>query len=162
MKPLVIFIISLFLTSCSLQSNIEITEDYISNKYWSDYNNAIHVERMKIKEGIDLDIFDIDFNRDIPNHHNITTKLEVDSSFYFGYSGLNIKSDKIKLIGRIFFNKDNGFEWYTNDGNRNIIGSLKRQTWYKISKLKSTPYYIYIFIDDNGKVHRFNQDLSNF
>ena len=162
MKTLIYLILLLLIMSCSLDPKIEITKDYISNKDWDEYNNSIHVEKMKVNKDSILNIFDANFKEDIPNHWNITNKLEVDSTFYFGYSGLNIKEDKVKLQDKVFFNKDNGFTWYSADGNTNIVGSLENNTWYKFSDLKTIPYYIYIFVDNTGKVHRFNVDMSNY
>jgi hypothetical protein len=147
-----------------------ITKDYISNKHWGDErNNAILIEKMKLKKDSLLNIFDPNFKKEIPNHWNITNKLEVDSTFRYSYAGLDSKGDRVKLKGKVFFNKDNGFYW--NFGNtyyahkktdKSTIGSLENNTWYKFSDLKTTAYYVYIFVDDKGKVHRFNVNMSNY
>ncbi len=159
-----------FFTSCSEEPKIVIAKDYIINKHWDDErNNAILVERMKLKKDSVLNIFSSDFKGEIPNHWNITNKLEVDSTFMYSYAGLNSKEDRVKLKGKIFFNKDNGFYW--NFGNtyyghkktdKNVIGSLENNTWYKFSDLKTIAYYVYVYIDGEGKVHRFNVNMSNY
>lgn len=165
MRILIIIATVLLFQSCSQEqeTKIVITKDYISNEHWDDErNNAILIERMKLKKDSLLDIFSSDFEKEIPNHWNITNKLEVDSTSYFGYSGLNIKKDKVKLKGKIFFNKNNGFEWYSANDDKTIIGSLENNTWYKFSSLKTIAYYVYIFVDDTGKIHRFNVNMANF
>ena len=161
-KGTIIFIIILLLQSCSQEPKIVITKDYISNKYWDRYNNSIRVERMNLKKDSILNVFDSNFEKNIPNHWNVSNKLEIDSAFYFGYNGLNIKEDKLKLKDKVYFNKSNGFNWYSNNGEREIIGQLKNNSWYKFSNLKTIPFYVYIYIDNEGKVHRFNVDMSNY
>jgi hypothetical protein len=43
-----------------------------------------------------------------------------------------------------------------------IIGKLELNSWYKFSKLKSGQYFIFIFVDKEGFIHRFDQNLNNF
>jgi len=163
MRTLIIIATILLFQSCSQEPKIVITKDYISNKHWdNERNNAILVEKMKVKKGDALDATSPDFDKEIRSDWDLNDKLEVDSTFYFGYSGLNIKEDKVKLQGKVFFNKDNGFEWYSANGNKTIIGSLKNNTWYKFSGLKTIAYYVYIYVDSTGKVHRFNVNMSNY
>lgn len=162
MKTLVLIIGVLFINSCSIGPKIVITKNFISNQYWDDYNNAIHVQKMKIIKDSVLDISDSNFNKNTPNHWNITNKLEVDSTFYFGYSGLNENQNNVKLKGRVYFTKANGFLWYTDNGNKSIVGSLENNTWYKISDLKNIPFYVYVFIDNKGNSHIFKVDNSNY
>jgi len=170
MRILIIIATVLLFQSCSQKPKIVITKDYISNTHWDDErNNAILIEKMKLKKDSLLNIFSPDFKKEISNHWNITNKLEVDSTFMYSYAGLNIREDKVKLKGKIFFNKDNGFYW--NFGNtyyghkktdKNVIGSLENNTWYKFSDLKTIAYYVYVYVDSTGKVHRFNVNMSNF
>ncbi|PQJ16575.1 hypothetical protein [Aureicoccus marinus] len=159
-----IFIGFIFLSqACSQEPKIVITKEHIVNKYWDDdRNNSILIEKMMLKKDSVLDIFSSDFRSEIPNHWNIINKLEVDSTSYFGYSGLNIKKDKKKLNSPIFFNKNNGFEWYSANGNKTIIGNLETNTWYKFSNLTTSAYYVYIYVDKEGKTHRFNVNMSNY
>ena len=124
---------------------------------------------MKIKKDSVLDIFALDFEKEVSNHWNVTNKLEVDSSFMYNYTGLGGKSDLKKLEGKIYFNKTNGFYWnfgYTHFGhkktNKNVIGSLENDTWYKFSDLRTIAYYVYVYVDSTGKVHRFNVNMSNY
>lgn len=172
MRILIIIATVLLFQSCSQEqeAKIVITKDYISNKHWDDErNNSILVERMKLKKDSVLNIFSSDFKGEIPNHWNITNKLEVDSTFRYSYAGLDSKGDRVKLKGKVFFNKDNGFYW--NFGStyydhkktdKNTIGSLENNTWYKFSDLKTIAYYVYIYVDGEGKVHRFNVNMANF
>lgn len=171
MRILIIIATVLLFQSCSQQGpKIVITKDYISNKHWDDErNNAILVERMKVKNGGVLDATSPDFDKEIRSDWDLNDKLEVDSTFRYSYAGLDSKGDRVKLKGKVFFNKDNGFYW--NFGNtyydhkktdKNVIGSLENNTWYKFSNLKTIAYYVYVFVDDTGKLHRFNVNMANF
>lgn len=162
MRKVFIAAIIFSLKSCSQEPKIVINEDYIINRHWDNYNNDIHVEKMKLKKDSVLDIFSSDFKKEVPNHWNITNKLEADSTSYFGYSGLNIKKNKVKLKDKIFFNKDNGFEWYSESGNKTVVGSLEKDTWYKFSNLRTVAYYIYVYVDNEGELHRYNVNMSNY
>jgi hypothetical protein len=115
---------------------------------------------MKVKKDSLLNVSSPDF--DMNTGWILADKLEVDSLFYFGYSGLNTERTKVMLEGNIFFDKDNGFEWYTADGNKKTVGILQSETWYMFSQLKTEPYEILIYIDCNDQIHRFNKLASNF
>lgn len=162
MRNLIILVAFAILQSCSLEPKIIITKDYINNKYWNNYNNAIHVEKLKLKKDSILDIFKPNFDSGGVNNWNVTNKLEIDSTFYFGYSGLNSKNDKKKMKGKISFINDNGFNWYSSKGSVDIIGKLQNNSWYKFSNLKSTPVYFYVYVDSEGNTHKFSEDLSNY
>lgn len=169
MRLLIIITTVLLFHSCSQEPKIVITKDYISNKYWDEYNNAILVEKMKIKKGSVLDVFSPDFDKEIRSNWDLNDKLEVDRTFMYSYTGLGGKSDLKKLDGKIYFNKTNGFYWNfgnTHFGhkktNKNIIGSLENDTWYKFSDLRTIAYYVYVYVDSTGKVHRFNVNMSNY
>jgi major membrane immunogen (membrane-anchored lipoprotein) len=130
MRTLIIIITVLLFQSCSQEqeTKIVITKDYISNKHWDDErNNAILIERMKVKNGDILDASSPDFNKD--------------NGFYWNF----------------------GCTYYDHKKtDKNTIGSLENNTWYKFSDLKTMAYYVYIYVDDEGKVHRFNVNMSNF
>ena len=170
MRILIIIAIVLLFQSCSQKPKIVITKDYISNTHWDDErNNAILIEKMKAKGGGILNATSPDFDKEIRSNWDLNDKLEVDSTFRYSYAGLNSREDKVKLKGKIFFNKDNGFYW--NFGStyyghkktdKNVIGSLENNTWYKFSNLKTNAYYVYIYVDSTGKVHRFNVNMSNY
>lgn len=164
MKLLIIIPIFLLFQSCSQGQEIVITKDYIDNGYWDEYNRSLLIEKMKIKKDSILDIFDPNFKKEVPNHWNITNKLVVDSTFVYRNSLLDQK--KINFSRRIYFNQRNANDWnfghYSIDKQFPTIGSLERNTWYKFSKLKTRPFYIYIYIDGAGEIHRFNVDMSNY
>lgn len=121
---------------------------------------------MRVKQDSLLDIFQPGFNPNIPNHWNVTEKLETDSSFVYSYTAENVHS----LIGdTIYFGKPNEGNWY----NRNLritglgkkvetVGNLKNSTWYKFSNLWDRRFYVYVYVDSTGKVYRFDQDLSDY
>ena len=154
------FLILLLLISCSSEPKIVITKKFISNKYWDNYNNAIQVNRMRVKKDSTLNVSASDF--DTNTGWSLFHKLEMDSTSFFGYNGLNFKKDKPLLTGKVFFDRDNGFEWYTAKGNKKTVGELENETWYLISGLKTEPYEIIIYVDKNEQLHRFNKLASNF
>lgn len=152
---------------CSQKPKIEITPEYIKSKYWNKSStNFFIIEKMKVKQDSVLNIFQPGFNLKISNHWNITEKLEVDTSFVYTYDSHSMH----KITGnKIFFNQSNEGDWVTGSirftGERKkmeTIGNLENNTWYKFSKLRDRPLYIYVYVDSTGKVHRFDQDLSNY
>lgn len=205
MRVLLIIVTVLVFQSCSQEPKIVITKDFIINRHWNDYNNAILVERLKIKKGVVLDIFSPNFEEE--SNWSLNDKLKVDSTFMYSYCGTggnltefdvnmakeSFKENKSKLLkdgvnvdslinsikintdsrkkleGKLYFNKANGFNW--NFGNtyfghkktkKNVIGRLENNTWYKFSDLRPIAYYVYIYIDSTGEVHRFNVNMANF
>jgi len=166
MKKILIILFILCLSSCLSEPKIIINRDHIINHYWNDKNYSIKIEKMFIKKDSILNIFDSNF-KESPNNWDIANKLEVDSSFVYSYTGLG-KRD-VKVLNKIYFNKSNQFSWNFGDTFYNhkktdikVIGELQKSTWYKFSNLKSMEYYIYVFVDSDGNIHRFNQNLSNF
>ena len=159
MKYLILVIGFGLLVSCS--KRIEITNEYVYNEYWNEYNNAIGIEKMKVIDST-LDIFSEDFQEQ-SNHWNIVNKLEIDSTFNSYYGGLNIKNpNKPKLNGKVFFDKYNGWNWSLNGEKKKRIGKLENNTWYKFSHLKTTAMYKYVFVDSYGKTYIFTVNLDNF
>lgn len=163
----ILLIIMLFI-DCD-NRDIIITKDYIINEYWSDKNNTIFIERMKVTDD-SLNIFAQDFKEE-PNHWNIVNKLEVDSSFIYGYNGGNENSpysSKVPsplLQRKVFFDRDNGWFWFYNNYKGAIkseLGSLEKNTWYKFSRLTNSAFYIYVYIDSIGQAHTFNVNLDNY
>jgi len=153
-----IFIFGL-LISCE-NRKIEVTNEYILNEYWDDYNNAIEIQKMKVIDS-SLNIFSKDFRIE-SNHWNIANKLQIDSTFNCYYSGLNFMKNKPKLKGKIYFNKENDLTWIVNGEKKQIIGNLKNNTWYKFSRLKNGTFHQYIFVDSIGKTHKFSVNLDNY
>ena len=161
MKKIVFIIFIGLLFSCIKE--IEITKEYISNENWDDKsNNSILIQKMLVIDN-SLNIFDPDFVME-PNHWNIVNKLELDSSFVSSYWGLNTSDkDRPKLKGKVYFDKNNGWNWYVNGIKKPTIGNLRNNTWYKFSELTmNTAYYKYVYVDSNGKTHVFSVNLANF
>ena len=159
---IIILLFFSFIFSCSQKPKIIITKEYIINKHWNEYNNAIHVEKMKTKNGHVLSVFSKSFDSIIRSNWDLNNVLQADTTFYFGYSGLNTKKDKIKLKDTVYFNRENGYHWYVNNEKRSKIGVLENKNWYKFSRLRSTAYYVYIYVDSIGEIHRFNVNMSNY
>jgi len=164
MRYLIGFYITILFFSCAENKRIEITNEYIINENW-DESIIVCVEQMKVKEGHTANIFDPNFDLNQPNHWNIVNSLETDSTAtiynYFQEKKFSSVDDKM-----LFFDKNNGVKWRKgchglNEYAVEIIGVLKKDTWYKFSKLKTKPYFIYIYVDSTGSTHSFKQDLSN-
>ncbi|MGS2765215.1 hypothetical protein [Sinomicrobium sp. M5D2P9] len=157
-KILFILLLTVLFGSCK---DIEITKEYIKNDYWDDHNNAIQINKMKVIDST-LNVLDPDFEIE-PNHSNIVNKIEMDSSFYASYAGLNAFAlNKPKLKGKIYFNKDNGWKWSFNGQKKEIIGELENDTWYKFSRLTNDAYYLYVYIDSTGIAHKYGVNLANY
>ena len=91
----------------------------------------------------------------------ILDKLEVDSSFIYA-ANVKIKPGESYKNKRIYFNRDNDFYWWTNQGESKIrvLGKLEANTWYEISRLNY--YYYVVYVDSTDRVHRFVVNLANY
>ncbi|MAT90947.1 MAG: hypothetical protein CMC35_09665 [Flavobacteriaceae bacterium] len=152
------------------KKEIVITNEYIINENWINNHNGILIERMKIKEDSRLDVLSSDFDNGGVNNWNIVNKLEPDSSFVYSYNvgsvyepskSLSKLSDK-----KLYFNKPNESLWVkgkTSGDTVETIGKLKNDTWYRFSELTPiTKFFVFIYVDKNGRTHRYDQDLSNY
>ena len=139
------------------EKRIEITNEYIINDHWNDkYNNAIQIDKMILLDK-DLDVFSKVF---IKNAHywEFDKSLTKDDSFTCSYWG--IKSTK---EGKVFFNKNNGWNWTVNGTEQPIVGKLENSKWYKFSKLlMNTKYYSYVFVDSVGQTHMYSVNKANW
>lgn len=134
---------------------IEITSEYIVNDNWNKKGektggNSIEIKKMKVKKDSTINPFSN------LNQADILGKLEVDSSFIYA---ANVKINQGK---KIYFNRDNGFYWWTDKGwhKTKILGDLQSNTWYEISRISY--YYYVVYVDSTNKVHRFVINLSNY
>ena len=164
----ILIVLALFLisSSCFKSYKIEITTDYIINEYWSTAStNFFEIEKMKIKQDSILNIFQPGFE-EVSNNWNIVKKLETDNTFIYHYRS----NSPSNIIGdTIYFNKWNQGSWAVDARMKGkslgttfeTIGNLQRDSWYKFSNLRSAQFYVYVYVD-NGKVYRFDQNLSNF
>ena len=75
-----------------------------------------------------------------------------------------ITRTKRKLLSqKVYFNKDNGWNWNVNGIRKQTIGNLKNSTWYKFSELTmNNAYYKYVYVDSIGQTHVFNVNLANY
>ena len=146
----------LFLVSSCSDEKMEITTEYIINSNWTDQANAIKITKMKLKKDSAI------LNINTLYQQELLSKLEEDSSFMFVG---NVPPNGVKYSERkVFFNKDNGFWWWTADGNhkQKVIGNLKMGSWYEFSDLLTYPYSFYVYIDSANDAHRFNVNLANY
>jgi len=160
MKIISVTILLIFMfTGCS-DKKIEITSEYIINENWDKKgeqvgSNSIKINRMKLKKDSMINPFSDLSQEDILN------KLEEDSSFIY-VANIKIRQEESYKGKKIYFNRDNGFYWWTNQGNSKtkILGRLEVGNWYVFSRLN--PYYEYVYVDSVNKVHRFNVNLANY
>lgn len=150
----------MFIGCFNLNEQIEITSDYIVSKNWSKRGkemgaNSIEIKKMKVKKDSTINPF-VDLGQE-----EILNKLEEDSSFFY-VANIEIKPGENYKDKRIYFNRDNGFYWFTNQGNRKtkVLGRLESNTWYEISRLNY--YYYIVYIDSADKVLRFVINLANY
>ncbi len=135
--------------SCT-RTEIEITPEYIYNNNWSQSSNSIDISLLKLKPNGTLDLNSL-------NQGDVVDNLEMDSSFrYF----TNVKRSQVST-GKIYFNKDNGFSWANDKKTTNVIGNLKRNSWYRFA-IDSYQNKIYIFIDSLNSVHKQEVVPTNY
>ncbi|HMR85490.1 MAG TPA: hypothetical protein PKE30_20235 [Niabella sp.] len=150
---------SIALPYCS-SNKIEITPEYIINENWNKRDegiegNSIEIKRMKVKKDSMINPF-----ADL-TQVDILDKLEVDSSFIYT-ANVKINNERGNSDKKIYFNRDNGFYWWADQGERKIrvLGKLQTSSWYEISRLSY--YYYVIYIDSADKVHQFIVNQANY
>jgi hypothetical protein len=145
-------------TACfgSLNKRIEITSEYIINENWDEQANAIQIKKMRVKDGRTLDL-------NLLSQENVLERLEEDSSFTY-VANVRIGKGESYKDQRVYFNKDNGFYWWTDNGEAKTktIGNLQKGCWYKFSHLVTYPYYVYVFADSANKIFRQDVNLANY
>jgi len=162
MKIVSLIILWIFMISGCLDFNkrIVITSEYIINENWTKQgeetsSNSIEVKKMKVKKDSTINpISNL-------NQSEILEKLEVDSSFIYT-ANVKINQNESYKEKKIYFNRDNGFFWWTSRGEKKnkILGKLQTNAWYEISRLNY--YYYVVYIDSVDKVHRFVINLANY
>ncbi len=160
MKTLIFFFLfTIILVGCK---DITITTEYIKNDYWDDkYNNRIYIERL-IPTSDSLYYYAKEYGWVEKNEF-----YKVDSAFMYGYGGLG--DGRLKLKGKVYFGKPNEWDWghkkrIGQESSRvKTIGNLENDTWYKFSDLKMNgAFYIYVYVDKEGKVHQYEINLANY
>lgn len=149
------------LTGCfDFNKRMDITSEYIINEKWDKKKeeiaaNSIEIKKMKVKKDSTINPFS-----DL-NQADILNKLEIDSSFIYT-ANVKIGSEESYKDKKIYFNRDNGFYWWTDQGNHKtkILGKLEINTWYEVSRLNY--YYYVIFIDSTDKTHCFIVNVANY
>ncbi|WP_417859526.1 hypothetical protein [Xanthomarina gelatinilytica] len=149
--------VALFWTNFVPEKNrIEITNEFIINDNWDEYNHAIRINKMTVLDNR-LDVFSKGF---IKNSHywDFENSLENDKTFNCSYWG---KEPFIK--DKVYFDKNNGWSWNVNGIEKPTIGKLENGTWYKFSNLlMNTKYYKYVYVDSIGKTHVFSVNKANY
>jgi len=160
----ILLFLILAITNCD-NRRIVITKDYIINDFWMEKrnNNSILIKKMILKDSA-LSIFSKEFE-DKHDNLDIINKLEIDSSFIYGYNGGNenkpysSESPSPSLKNKVYFDKDNGWVWFFKNYKGDVryrIGKLQNDTWYKFSGLINKPIDYYVYIDSLGKSHIYS------
>lgn len=175
----IITVVLIMLFSCAEKSNITITKEYIQNEFWKEKRvfrevngipvNEIQLLKLKVKDSISLEEQSLRYYVD----NNL---LEIDTiNKEQNYWAWIPRTEGIK----IYFNKDyDDWFWFCyktdeygmripddNCTKRNI-GELKNNTWYLFNRIRpegiyDNAYLVYIYVDENGKTHKFIRNLIN-
>jgi hypothetical protein len=156
MKNLLILLVTLLTLASCMNKKIEITPNYIINANWDEQANAIKINKLKLKKDSVINPYS-----DL-NQIELLEKLENDTSFLF--VGNVTYNGEQYLTRKVYFDKPNGFFWWSNNGETKTetIGELQKDNWYKFSHLVTYPYYVYVYIGSVNKVHRFDVNLANY
>lgn len=148
-------------TDFKFDRHIEITDRYIVNDHWDGkYNNAIRIDKMIVLDDR-MDVFSKGFIKN-SMFWDFENTLAKDSSLSSSYWGQNTP-EKPYMEGKVFFDKDNGWNWNLNGVESRTIGKLEKDTWYKFSSLTvNTKYYKYVYVDNTGKTHIFSVNKANY
>jgi hypothetical protein len=149
-----IAIISIFTTGCFNigTKEIEITSTYIINDRWDDQVTNLIIKKLRLKKDSI-----IDFNT--LNQVDLLNKLEIDSSFI--YSTNVTHHDKKE----VYFNQDNGFHWWNNDGSvkTKTIGNLEKENWYSFSGFfMASCFSTYVYVDNRNNIIKQHINLCNY
>ncbi|MDO5655055.1 MAG: hypothetical protein Q4G27_02825 [Flavobacteriaceae bacterium] len=160
-KFVVTILLGFLFQACELINppKILITKDYIINEFWNDKNNSILIQKLDLVDTANISKSDIDI---IKRNFGF---LKVDSTLIAGYEGLNTNNNIKLMHEKVYFNKDNGWQWFVLKDSiyieKKLIGELENNTWYKFSNLNGHGgFFIYVYVDLNGQVYKFNQDFA--
>ena len=104
-----------------------------------------------------LDVFSKGF---IKNSHywDFENSLENDKTLTCNYWG-----NELYTKDKVYFDKNNGWNWNVNGIEKPTIGKLENGNWYKFSNLlMNTKYYKYVYVDSIGKTHVFSVNKANY
>jgi hypothetical protein len=97
----ILIIILSALEGCSQKPKLEITTEYVLNKYWDKpFSNFFIVEKMKVKKDSTLDIFQPGF-KPTANGSNVTEKLEIHMISIESLVTESILENRIREIGML-------------------------------------------------------------
>ncbi|MFT3980773.1 MAG: hypothetical protein QM687_09915 [Ferruginibacter sp.] len=155
-----LFGICIIISACS-DDKTEINSEFVINGSWSkkgekDGSNSIQIVKMNVKKDSTINPY-INLSQE-----ELLNKLEYDSTFLYT-ANVKIKDNENYREGKIYFDKENEFYWWSSGGNSKtkILGKLKAGSWYEFTRLKPYPYYI-VFIDGTSAVHRFDINQVNY
>ena len=149
--------------STAWHKKIKITNEYIINDHWDEkYNYRLRVDKMNVDDDR-LDVFSKDFIRD-SHFWNFEQSLSKDSTFTCSFGEIGSENQTHpKFSNKVYFTKNNSWDWTLNGEKTPIIGKLENNTWYKFSNLTmNTKFYIYVYIDSVGTAHDFSVNQANF
>jgi hypothetical protein len=162
-RKYMVLLFLILLVSCNPfdPGDIVLTRTYISNEAWDDYNNQIKVEKMQMRDSVQM------IRTDLDSIGKNFTLLQVDSTYIYEYSGFRDKRPNPK--GKVYFNRDNGWKWtkvasnYKDNEIHTTIGNLEKDQWYKFSNLRGRGgFFIYVYVDVDGELQEYYQDVAGW
>lgn len=142
--------------SCNESKEVIITKDYVINPNWDKINNSFQVIRLNLKNSKDT------INLRKVAQSELLKKLVEDTSFSY-IANVNYNGEMFSKR-KVYFNRDNGFTWWSSDinSNKNKLGELQKNTWYLLAGLSKYRTIYYINIDTYDSVHCFKIMTSNW
>lgn len=141
------------------EAKIIITKDYVINPNWSEANNSFVVYRMNLKDSSKS------INLKNPTEPELYHGLIKDTSF--SYTGFVEYNGEDYAKRKIYFNRDNGFQWLKNfpksGSTKEILGELQQDTWYLFAGLSQFKTLYYVYLDTSDSLHVFKvSTMTNY
>lgn len=156
MSYLIGAIFILLTISCKESKEVIITRDYVINPNWDEIHNSFQVIRLNLKNSRDT------INLKKVTQSELLEKLVEDTSFSYT-ANVNYNGEKYSKR-KVYFNRDNGFTWWSSDinSNKKKLGELQQNTWYLLAGLSKYRTIYYVNIDTFDSVHCFKIMASNW
>lgn len=146
-----------------LEGNRElvITDEYIQNEHWYEYNRSFSISKLIPKHAY---ITNLTIDSIKGSHQPFMFKNFNEAEGTLRWAFLNETGERYSER-RVYFNEFNGFNWYTYDTmhyNRKL-GKLQPGNWYLFTHLfDDKGISCYVYVDNNSKCHIFRVSISNY
>lgn len=142
--------------SCSSREVASINLTYIESN-WCDGDKVLRITRMLPTQAESIP------NMDSINQQILLEHLVVDTDFNF-FATVSF-ADGLCKNRRVLLDQKNGFAWH--DVQRPLsqfetIGPLQPGQWYRIDGLLANKVSNYIFVDREGRIHKFKVNTTNY